>query len=671
MCNINQIRENIIDVIYENKQKSFTKKNLIKSIQLNKKYYSRFRLAYKNICESNIGFKKDYKLTAYKKYHIGYIQFFNNKDHYIFYKGQKYLVPNKYLNNAIHGDKVVFEIIDPYLLTAKIISVVKRKENKLTGTIVEYNNIPFLIPDNSKYNDIFISKNDINAKCYDKVMVKIDPYKIFGKPECSVIKKILEFNNQKEENFLGNIITKYKINNVFPGDVLTKASLLNIDSIKPNMFLNRVDLRNENIFTIDGKDAKDFDDAVSIEKKCDYYELGVYISDVTYYVREGGIIDKEAFKRGTSYYLQDYVIPMIPPSLSNGVCSLKEGKDRLCVGVKMKIDFSGNIINKDIFECVINSKRRFTYEEINDWSFAEKDKDLVQNITWGLELAKILNKKRNDRGYLDFNFSEIGFKKNDNGDIIDFYPYKKGPANKMIEEFMICTNETIAQTVLDTNHPFLYRIHGHPDKGKMAYFLKICHDNGINVSSVDPENITGVEINKILKNVNDENLKKCLNMNLITTMKQAQYSDRPLGHFGLASNIYCHFTSPIRRYPDIFAQRIVKKYIHKTINNDITIELYSRIVKDLARHCCFTERNEDMAESELDTVTVTKYMARNIDDVYSGLVYLTDGGGYYVLVKDAVIGYVHDIDKANIGDTVNIKYKEYNVKRNLLIFKKV
>ena len=683
---INEIREKIIDTLYTSSPTAI--KSLARKIELTKEDYKPFRIVLNNLEKTKLVNNTSGKYAFPSNYNIGYLQTFKKSENYIFFKNKKYQVVEDITNNAIHGDKVIFEIVDKYLQTVRIISTIKRKSTKVAGIYVEYNGIGFVVPDNDRLNvDIYVQRNNVKPNLYDRVLIKIDEYKIFGKPEGVIEKKLFEDLN-KEESALERVLAKYDIPAEFPNDVVKKAISLNLP-VRGNMLLERVDLRDENIFTIDGKDARDFDDAVSITKTEFGYELGVYIADVSYYVQENGVIDKCAFERGTSYYLDDYVVPMLPVALSNGACSLNEGEDKLVVGLKMVFDNNGRLINKDLFEGVVCSKKRFTYEEINAYlqgdnpKFKDDNKLLFDDLMVGFELAELLNKKRSNNGCIDFEFGELSFKRDTDKKIIDFGIYERGPANDLIEEFMIVANETIAELFAELDHPFIYRTHGVPFSEKLQNFVDICKENNIDTSMLDIENPTSKQLKELISNIEDVNLKKSINMNLITTMKQARYTKELDGHFGLASQYYCHFTSPIRRYPDLFIHRLVKKYIKKKLNNDVTRELYSSLSEKVAKHCCYTERNADRAEEELNRIQTMQYMADNPEREYSALIYGINKNGLLVLVNEVVSGFIraknnnedgevsaiviNDITY-KIGDKINVSFKEYDVKNSKLIF---
>lgn len=682
---INEIREKIADTI---SAEPISLKPLAEKLAISKEDYKYFKIALKNLQKNNIISKKNGNYVFAKSYNIGYLQTFKVGESYIFYKNKKYAVKEDETGHSIHGDKVVFEILDKYLQTVKIVSTLKRKSTKVVGTYVEYNGIGFVVPDNEKINsDIYIQKNKVVPNMYDRVLVNIDEYKIFGKPEGRIEKKLFE-DVDKEQSALERVIAKYGIQEEFPAEVIKKSMLLNVP-VKKSMIDNRIDLREENIFTIDGITAKDFDDAISVRKINGGYELGVYIADVSYYVSENGTIDKCAFERGTSCYLDNYCIPMLPHSLSNGVCSLNEGEDKLVLGVKLIYDNNGNILDRDFFEAVIRSKKRFTYEEINAYlrgensGFKEENSLLYDDLMDGFELAKILERRRLERGCINFEFGEVEAQKDSAGNVIGFKERERGPANDLIEEFMIAANEAVAQLFYELKHPFIYRTHGTPFPEKLENFLKVCRENGIDTSMVNVDEVDSKQLKNLLSKIEDKKLQKCINMHLITTMKQARYTKDYNPHFGLSSDYYCHFTSPIRRYPDLFIHRLLKKYIRKTINNDVTKALYEKSAETVAKHCCFTERNAQRAEEELDKLNVMQYMSRNPEVEYEALVYNITSNGLSVLVDGIVTGSIrlHNItttDKASeilvngesykIGDVLKVTFKEYNVKNVKLFF---
>lgn len=686
---INQIREKIIDTVYA--KNTINVGSLSSEINITKDEYKEFNIALKNLEKNHIINNMKGKLSSPQNYFIGYLQTFKKGEDFIFFKNKKYAVIKGEDYTAIHGDKVVFEIVDKYLQTVRVISTIKRKSAKISGTYVEYNGIGFVVPDNDRINvDIYIQKDKVVPTPYDRVLVKINEYKVFGKPEGIIERKLYE-DLDKEESALGKIIDKYNIQQEFPADVARKAITLNT-KIKSSMLENRIDLRDEDIFTIDGKDAKDFDDAISVLRTESGFELGVYIADVTYYVEEHGVIDKCAFERGTSYYLDNTVIPMLPFALSNGVCSLNEGENKLCVGMKLYYDNKGNLLDKQFFEGVMCSKKRFTYEEINEYlagknpDFEKQNPDLLSSLYAGFELADLLNKKRINNGCIDFEFGELQLVKDSAGNIVNFKVRERGRSNDMIEEFMIAANEAVASLFAELGHPFIYRTHQVPFEEKVNTFLEICKSYGVDTSMVNVSNMNSKQFKELISAIENEDLKKCINMNLITCMKQAKYTKETGDHFGLASNYYCHFTSPIRRYPDLFIHRLVKKYIRKTLNNDVTRELYEKTSETVAKHCCFTERNADRAEEELDKIQIMQYLSAHPEREYTALIYSITKSGISVLVNDIITGavkirnatpgenaseVVSDDKVYRVGDRLRVTFKEYNVKNAKLVFEVV
>jgi len=689
---INEIREKVLDTLYQNKQKFLSRKNIIEAINLSEVDSKLFRTVIKNIVKTNLVQSLKGKLKANEEYEVGYLQAFDKDKSYIFFNKKKYLLTQaKEIDvNTIHGDKVIFEIVDKHMLIVSVISIIKRKNTKIAGTYVEYNGIGFVIPDNNKiYYDIYVIKSKLVANPYDKVLIKIDEYKVFGKPEGVIERKLFE-DLDKENSYLEQVMNKYEVEVDFPTDVTKKAIALNV-KIAENMLESRIDLRNENIFTIDGADAKDFDDAISVKKTENGYVLGVYIADVSYYVQENDVIDRNAFKRGTSYYLDDVCIPMLPVALSNGACSLTENENKLIVGLKMYFDNSGTLVNKEFFEGIMCSKKRFTYEEINKYlkdnneEFHNKNINLIEDLNAAFELAQILRNNRMERGCIDFESEEVSFVKDKDKNILGFKIHARGPSNKMIEEFMLIANQTVAKTFTELRHPFIYRTHQVPFKEKVDSFLDVCKENEIDYSMINTDSMSSKQFQLLLKSLEDNrDLRRCINLNLITTMKQARYTNSPGAHFGLSIDDYCHFTSPIRRYPDLFIHRLVKKYIRKTLNNDVTIALYEKSSEIVSKHCCFTERNADRAESELNDLQIMDYMINHPQIEYNALVYSISNNGFAILVNDLFSGYVRAkvTEKTNsqltsnnkiykIGDRIKVYFKEYEIKNGRIIFKVV
>lgn len=620
----------------------------------------------------------------------GYVQTAKNGKFYAFTNKEKYLLTNDVMVNVLHGDQILLKVTDHNLLKAEYLTMLKHKSSKIRGTVMDSGEFAFLIPDdNKKYpSDVFISKKDsgIPIEQYDRVIIQINEFDIQGRPRGKVLYKLQ--NSDLVEDPLQMIVEKYGIEHDFSSDVKKKAASLKKGRSRSN-YLRRVDLTDEPIFTIDGIGAKDLDDAISIKKFGGNYELGVYIADVSNYVEEGSVLDKTAYNRGTSYYFVDKVIPMLPVELSNGICSLTPGEDRLCVGVKILFDKNGGILNREFFECIINSKKQFSYEEINDWLAGENEKfqyenlELSEYLEYGLALSKILFNKRKNRHAMMFEFDSMDFELDVDGGVERVFAHNRGPANKMIEEFMIAANESVATLFSELNFPFLFRIHDTPFSERVDTFLKICNAYGIDTSDTTEDNFNNARLNEILSKIEDDKLKKGLSMNLITTMKQAKYSPNNIGHFGLASEKYCHFTSPIRRYPDLYNHRLVKRYIRRTLNNESLREYISKSIDSVASHCCYTERNASKAEDEYDKVKALEYFLDNSSNEYKALIYSVSSRGLYILVDDCIPGFIRvkDIEydeesflgrilgkEYKIGDCIHVYFSEFDAKDKRLLF---
>lgn len=682
----NEIRCNMYSYLCNNR-KYISLKQLFFALKLNKEDTKIF---YKIISEGltdNILEKNDKdKIKVKDNIGYGYIQIAKNKDIFAFLNQEKYLLKNNLIENVFHGDQVLLEITDKYKLEGRFISVLKHKNSKIRGTIMDSGSFAFLIPDdNIKYpHDIFISKNDseIGVEQYDRVIVQINEFDINGRPRGKVLYKLS--NSDIVEDPLQMIIEKYQIEKDFTNEVKKKASTMK-KSISQTNHYRKIDLTDELIFTIDGINSKDLDDAISVKKFGDNYELGVYIADVTNFVEEGSILDKTAFNRGTSYYFVDKVIPMLPVELSNGVCSLNPNEKKMCLGIKMIINPKGELLDREFFECIISSKKKFSYEEINAFldgkneSFPYENKLLMESIEYALELSSILNKKRTNRNAMMFDFDTMDFEIDLDGGVTRVFPYERGPANKMIEEFMIMANETVAGLFMELKFPYIYRVHDEPFEEKLNVFFNICKAYGLDV----PENPSIKDLNKILTKVTDPKLKKGLSMNLITTMKQAKYSEENIGHFGLASNAYCHFTSPIRRYPDLYNHRLLKRYIRRTLNNDVLKEYTEKSINKVASHCCYTERNAAKAEDEYDKLKSLEYFIENSSIEYEALIYSISSRGLYILIDNCITGFIRcknisynentfagNVNEKTykIGDTVKVFFSEFDAKDKRLLF---
>lgn len=562
--------------------------------------------------------------------------------------------------------------------------IAKNRRNKysineiktLVGTYMDSKSFGFVVPDNKKESkDIFISKKNKNgAKNNSKVVVKITKEgTVNKKPEGKVV-EILGKVDEAGVDLL-SIVKEYKLPYEFPVKVIEEAKSIekevNIEEMK-----NRKDFRKEIIFTIDGEDAKDLDDAVNVEKtENETYILSVHIADVSHYVKENSFLDREAIIRGTSVYMLNKVIPMLPKELSNGICSLNEGKDRLTLSVMMEIDKDGNVISADVTKGVINVTKRMSYngvqnlldiEEktkqptIDEMKLYEEYKPYTEQIKLMAELAHILENKRLKQGYLDLDIPESKITLDKNGHAIDVGKYETKFANNIIEQFMLTANETIAEKFYWLEAPFIYRVHESPDQEKISDLNKMLYNFGYKIKG-NKENIHPKAFSDILEKVKGKDEEKVVSNLILRTLKVARYEAENKGHFGIAGKFYCHFTSPIRRYPDLYIHRIISKYIEDNYNID---KKYEEIEKELAVKYAETssEREKTAQKAERDSIDMKKaeYMEDKIGEEYEGIVSGVTEFGLFVELENTVEGLIRFEDLGN-------EYFEYDEMHKQLI----
>jgi ribonuclease R len=553
------------------------------------------------------------------------------------------------MNGAMNGDTVVAQIakiaIPGKRIEGEIIRVLTRANKDVVGTFESSGHFGFVVPDDKRiYQDIFISKENMNgAKNGHKVVAEIEQWPDKRRnPEGKVI-EILGDKNTPGVDIL-SVIRKYNLPEEFPEDVESYANNIP-DEIPEEEYEKRRDLRDLNIVTIDGEDAKDLDDAVSVELLPDgTYRLGVHIADVTNYVKEKSPLDKEAYIRGTSVYLIDRVIPMLPKKLSNGICSLNPKVDRLTLSCSMIIDKAGNVLSHEIYESIIKTKERMTYTDVtkilkdSDPDVVERYEYLVPDFKLMEELCNILNKRRMTRGALDFEFEESYIILDEKGKPVDIKPRERETANRVIEEFMLICNETIAEHMFWASMPFVYRIHEDPDEQKLAAFSEFVHNLGYNLKAVKEMHPKVLQdLLSQLKGTREENVVSTL---MLRSLKQARYSEECSGHFGLAAKYYCHFTSPIRRYPDLAIHRIIKEFLLGKIN-DKRIEKLKKFVADASKQSSDMERRATEAERETDDLKKTEYMADRIGEEFNGLISSVTTFGLFIELENTIEGLVH------------------------------
>lgn len=558
-------------------------------------------------------------------------------------------VSSEDMNGAMHKDRVVVRLSktpEPNKRNeGEVIRIIKRGNERIVGTFESSRNFGFVVPDDQRIKqDIFISKSEsMGVKDGYKVVVEITQYPESRRnPEGRVI-EILGHKNDVGTDIL-SIIRKYDLPEEFPEEVLMQVKNIP-DEVREDDKKGRKDLRDKKIFTIDGADAKDLDDAVSIEKlKNGNYLLGVHIADVSYYVFENSPLDKEALARGTSVYLVDRVIPMLPPKLSNGICSLNPKVDRLTLSCFMEIDNKGNVVKHEIVKTIINSKERLTYSDVSkiledkDQELMERYSDLVSEFQLMEELALILRKDRRlERGTIDFDFDEAKIILDEEGKPIDIQRYERRIANKIIEEFMLVCNETIAEHMYWTTLPFVYRVHEDPDPEKLKDFNEFIHNFGYHFKIGDE--IYPKELQDLLNKIKGSPEENVISRLMLRTMKQAKYTPNNLGHFGLAAKYYTHFTSPIRRYPDLTIHRIISEMLYEKLNDERIKKLNNR-TPEIAQQSSIRERVAEEAERETDDLKKAEYMKNHIDEEFNGIISGVTSFGMFVELENTIEGLI-------------------------------
>lgn len=613
---------------------------------------------------------------------------------------QDLFIPADSLNGAMHNDRVIAEITTPATdekrAEGRIIKVVERAITDVVGTFQESKNFGFVLPDNKKFNkDIFIPKKFFNgARGNDKVVCRITQWPTEDrKPEG----KIIEILGQKGDRYveIASVIREHGLPEEFPKKVLDEAEKVAIE-IPQEEIDRRLDIRDMNIFTVDGEDAKDLDDAVSIEVLDNgNYKLGVHIADVTHYVKEKSKLDKEALKRATSVYLVDKVIPMLPKTLSNGVCSLNPFEDKLTLSVFMEIDHKGEVVKHDIKETIINSKARMTYTEVSD--ILEKDDEklkktfakVADDFFTAEKLARILMKRREKRGAIDFDFPEAKIILNNDGDVVDIKQYERRISNRIIEEFMLITNETVAEHFFWLNMPFVYRVHETPAHEKIETLNKFISTFGYVIKG-DLESVHPKALQGIIEQIHGKTEEKAISTIMLRSLKQARYSPECVGHFGLAAQYYSHFTSPIRRYPDLQIHRIIKEFLNGKISQKRQDQL-AQIVDYASTQSSEREREAELAERDVKDIYKARYMEDRVGEEFVGIVSSVTSFGMFIELDNTVEGLVRLADMGDdyyifdentftilgertkkmyrIGDVVKIKVEKVNVDFKEIDFK--
>ena len=558
-------------------------------------------------------------------------------------------IPADRTGGALHGDRVQI-VIDSEGRGGRpegtVVRILEHANETLVGIYEKGKGYGFVIPDNQRISkDIFIPQGcSQGAVSGHKVMVKIRDFgeKKGKKPE-GVITEILGHIHDPGVDIL-SIVRAYNLPEDFPGAVKNQLKQVP-DEVKKDSWAGRKDLRDLPTVTIDGEEAKDLDDAISIERAGDGYLLGVHIADVSHYVQEHTPLDEEAFKRGTSVYLVDRVIPMLPHKLSNGICSLNEGEDRLALSCLMEIDSQGNVTGHEIAETVIRSDRRMTYTAVNaivtdhDPQVTAEYAEFAEMFLLMKELADILRKKRHARGSIDFDFPESKIVMDEKGKPLEIKAYERNAATRIIEDFMLLANETVAEDYFWQELPFLYRTHDKPDEDRMKRLGTFINNFGY-VLRMPGGQVYPKEIQKLLDKVEGTPEELLISRLTLRSMKQAKYTTENTGHFGLAARYYTHFTSPIRRYPDLQIHRIIKESLHGGLTGK-RISHYEKILPQVAVQTSALERRADEAERETDKLKKVQYMERFIGQEFEGVISGVTSWGFYVELPNTVEGLVH------------------------------
>lgn len=551
-------------------------------------------------------------------------------------------------NGAFHGDQVEVTIKsapDGKRREGKVVRILSHGTTRLVGYFQKNKNFGFVVPDNQRFiKDVFVPlERSKGAVTGHKVVVELTKYGGDNKkPEGKIVEIIGHVNDPGTD--IMSIVKAYDLPIEFPEKVLNQAERVAKDVSTADM-AGRMDIRDWQMVTIDGEDAKDLDDAISLTKEGENYKLGVHIADVTNYVQEKSALDREAYKRGTSVYLVDRVIPMLPHILSNGICSLNEGEDRLALSCIMTINDKGNVVDYKIAETVICVDRRMTYTSVKkileeqDEEESKKYEEFVPMFQMMEKVAGILREKRKKRGSIDFDFPETKMVLDEQGKPIELKPYDRNVATKIIEDFMLLANETVAEHYFWQEIPFVYRTHEQPDEEKiqkLAIFINnFGHSMHIANNAVRPK-----EIQKLLAKVEGTNEEALISRLALRSMKQAKYTPENTGHFGLATTYYCHFTSPIRRYPDLQIHRIIKEDLRGRMN-DNRREHYEKILPEVTKQCSERERLAEEAERETIKLKKVEYMEEHIGEVFEGVISSITKWGIYVELPNTIEGLVH------------------------------
>jgi len=580
-------------------------------------------------------------------------------------------IPANCINGALNGDTIEVNISrsreNNKRAEGKVIRIIEREKVNVVGIFQKNKEYGFVIPDDKKYTDIYIPKKEFkNAKNNDKVIARIIKYPTKDRSAEGKIVEIIGNVNQAGVDML-SVIKELELPNEFPKPVKLEAE--KIPQVINNIE-NRTDLRDKTIFTIDGEDSKDLDDAISVERNSNgNYVLNVHIADVSHYVKDNTLLDSEAVRRGTSVYMFDRVIPMLPFELSNGICSLNAGQDRFALSCTMEIDDVGKVVFSDIYKSVIKVTERMTYTIVNkilnnmDEEIIEKYKMYFDNFKLMEELAHILKTRRLNQGYLNLDIPESKITLDESGRAIDVRKYEMSFANEIIEQFMLTANETVAEKFFWLEAPFIYRVHEEPDFDKIQETNKFLFNIGHKIK-VTKENIQPKAFAICLEQLRETEYEKVISTLILRTLKLAKYEDQNKGHFGIASKYYCHFTSPIRRYPDLFIHRVISEYLENEYNmENERVENLNGKAKKYAESASECEKIAKKAERLAEDIKKAEFMEDKIGNEYEGIVSSITSFGMFVELETTVEGLIRF---ENMGQ----EYYMYNEDMKTLIGEK-
>ena len=624
--------------------------------------------------------RKNRYILVEEKYYEGYYR--KNQKGFGFVKideEEVYISKDNSLN-ALNEDKVLIQIIKEKTKEqsseGKIVKILKHEKDTVVGIFQKSQNFGFVIPDDKKFGtDIYISKKNFGkARNNHKVLVKITKYPKDGKNAEGEIVEVLGNVNEAGVDML-SLIKEHKLPAKFPEQVVEEAKKCG-NEIDQKDIKNRVDLRDKIVFTIDGEDAKDLDDAVRVEKlENGNYKLDVHIADVSHYVKEDSLLDREALIRGTSIYMLGRVIPMLPRELSNGICSLNAGEDRFTLSCSMEIDSKGKVISGEIYKGIINVTERMNYTDVQkildgtDEKVLQKYSKYIQEFKNMEELANILKTRRLENGYLNLDIPESKIDLDIDGYVTNISRYETTFAHEIIEQFMLTANETVAEKFFWLDAPFIYRVHEKPDIEKVQELNRFLWNFGLNIKA-NKDNIYPKEFSKVLEEIKGKEEEKVISTLILRTLKVARYEAENQGHFGIASKYYCHFTSPIRRYPDLFIHRIISKYLEDNyVVDDEFIEKYKEEAENRANQSSEREKIATLVEREAEDIKKAEYMESRIGEEYEGIVSSITQFGMFVELPNTVEGlirfenlgneyFIYDEEKKRlIGEHSNTVYK--------------